>query len=218
MSGWSPFRAEPEGTDEELARQARAGSMAAFEILVQRHEGPIYRFLRSCAGTDSDARELVQATFVAAYQALDQYRCSRAFGPWLFAIARHKFIDHHRARRSRGATEELVGSVEPTESEDPATLLSRREEASVFWNNVRDLVTMDQFQALWLHYHEDLSVREIAESMNRSVVSVKVLLFRARQILVQRLPADPEDRRASQLTKSNPAATSLGQTLSARTL
>jgi RNA polymerase sigma-70 factor, ECF subfamily len=189
MSELAQLTSKLELTDEELARRTRAGSFSAFEVLVQRYEERLYRFLRGCTGNDADARDLVQAVFVSAYQAVGQYRSTRAFGPWLFSIARHKSIDHYRARRSR------VGSPDPRESidpDDPATVLSRREEQADFWARVRGLVSVDQFQALWLHYHEEMSVRDIAAALNRSVVGVKVLLFRARQILLKRLSSNPE--------------------------
>jgi RNA polymerase sigma-70 factor, ECF subfamily len=200
--------------DEELARHAQAGSFAAFETLVQRHETRLYRFLRGCTGGDADARDLVQTTFVTAYQALAQYRPSHPFGPWLFTIARRKFIDHYRAQSARAV------AVDPPESSDPeypATALSRREEQSDFWARVRDLVSVDQFQALWFHYHEELSLRDIAKALNRSVVGVKVLLFRARQILLQRLTSDSALARPRlPAAKSEPAAP-MRQALTGRT-
>jgi len=214
MPELAQFVSELELTDEELARRARAGSFAEFEALVQRHEGRLYRFLRGCTGNDADARDLVQATFVTAYQALGQYRSTRAFGPWLFTIARHKCIDHYRAHRSRVISPDPHESTDP---DDPATVLSRREEQADFWAQVRGLVSVDQFQALWLHYHEEMSVRDIAKALARSVVSVKVLLFRARQILLKRLPSNPKLVPARMpAAKPGPAAP-LRQALTGRT-
>jgi RNA polymerase sigma-70 factor, ECF subfamily len=214
MSEPAQIGSKLELTDEELARRARAGSFPAFEALVQRYEERLYRFLRGCTGNDADARDLAQAVFVTAYQALGQYRSTRAFGPWLFTIARHKFIDHYRAHRSRVISHDPQESTDP---DDPATVLSRREEQADFWARVRGLVSVDQFQALWLHYHEEMSVRDIAKALNRTVVGVKVLLFRARQILLRRLSSNPELVPAKLPTAKPAPAEPLRRALAGRT-
>src|SRR5882672_3841692 len=84
-------------SDEELARQAQAGSLAPFEEVVYRYEGRIYRFVANFCRVEADACEITQETFVRAFQALGQFDARRFFAPWLFTIARRKCLDHHRS-------------------------------------------------------------------------------------------------------------------------
>ena len=159
--------------------------MGSFEELVSRHEGRIFRLLARCCGNESQAEDLTQVTFVTAYRSLHRYDPARAFGAWLSVIARRKFIDHYRKHRVESPMEV---APEPCDLEDPATVLDRREQHRGLWNRVRELLGADQFSVLWLKYQEDLSVREIARLLRRTETSVKVLLFRARQVLLRALP------------------------------
>ena len=166
-------------TDEELARQGQAGSLAAFEELVCRYEAPVYRFVCQRCGNPDDAQDLAQATFVSAFRKLRQFTPGRSFRSWLFAIARNRTIDFLRARR----THESVEPGHLVDSADPATAMEGHEQADALWALARCRLRIEQFEVLWLRYQEDLSVREIARTLRRTETGVKVTLFRARQKL-----------------------------------
>jgi RNA polymerase sigma-70 factor, ECF subfamily len=169
-------------SDQELARLSQAGSLVHFEELVTRHEGRIFGFLVRCCGNEADARDLTQATFVAAHRALHRYQPAGAFAPWLFTIARNKFIDHSRAARPAVDLEDVPGLAQ---ADNPADILARREDEQEIWRRARRILGQDQFEGLWLKYQEDLTIQEIARAMGRTQTSVKVLLFRARQNLLK---------------------------------
>ena len=170
-------------SDEELARQSQAGSLAAFEELVYRYEDRIYGFVANSCRNAADAREVTQDTFVRAFQAIGRFDCQRGFAAWLFTIARRKCIDHHRAAPSL-ADEPLP---ELPDDNDPAELLARQEERQGLWQMARRRLPEAQFQTLWLRFAEELSVAEIAQVLRKTQTHVKVLLFRARQALAREL-------------------------------
>jgi RNA polymerase sigma-70 factor (ECF subfamily) len=172
-------------SDEELARQTQAGSLAAFEELVYRYEGRIYGFAANSCRNGADAREVTQDTFVRAFQAIDQFDCRRGFAAWLFTIARRKCIDQFRA--APPVADEAV--PEPTDDNDPAELLARQEERQDLWGLARRRLPESQFQALWLRYAEGMSVAGIAQVLRKTQTHIKVLLFRARQVLGRELRA-----------------------------
>jgi len=169
--------------DETLARQAVAGEMTAFEELVRRHEGRVYGFLARCTGCEADARDITQETFVAAYRKLGQFAPRQRFASWLFGIARRKLVDHLRARRPATQWED----VELLDPSDPAEHMASQEAETDLWARARRRLPDLQFQALWLRYAEDMSVREIATVLRRTPTHVKVLLFRARTTLAAAL-------------------------------
>jgi len=170
-------------SDEELARQTQAGSLGAFEELVNRYERRVYAFVALLCRNTTDVREITQDSFVQAFRAIRQYDNRRAFGPWLFAIARNKAIDHQRAAPPY-ADEPMP---ELPDCADPAELLSRQEEMAQIWSVARRHLPPIQFQVIWLKYAEELNVAEIARVLGKTRTHVKVLLFRARQGLVARL-------------------------------
>jgi RNA polymerase sigma-70 factor (ECF subfamily) len=177
----------PSVSDEELARQAQAGSLAAFEELVYRYEGRIHAFVAQFCRGGADAGELTQDTFVRAFQRMAQFDSRRAFAPWLFTIARRQCIDRHRREAPR-AEAPLPDAVAEG---DPAELAARREDGQSLWRIARKRLGASQFQALWLHYAEDMSVAQVAQVMGKTRVHVKVLLFRARQTLALGLNRSP---------------------------
>jgi len=182
-------------SDEELARQSQAGSLAAFEELVYRYERRIYGFVLQSCRCSADAREVTQDTFVRAYQAIGQFDPRRIFASWLFTIARRKGIDHFRTASPGGATD----AHELEDHDDPAELASRQDERKYLWQLARRLLPAVQFQALWLRYAEDMDVAEIAQVLRKTRTHVKVLLFRARKSLSLELdrarkPARPPDK------------------------
>jgi RNA polymerase sigma-70 factor (ECF subfamily) len=87
--------------DEELATRAAAGDASAFEILVSRHEGRVYRLAYRLTGSDADAQDVLQDAFLAAYRGLASFRGAARFSTWLHRIATNAALAHRRARRRR---------------------------------------------------------------------------------------------------------------------
>jgi RNA polymerase sigma-70 factor (ECF subfamily) len=174
-------------SDEDLARQSQGGDFAAFEELVSRYENRIYSFVFRSSGSDADAREVTQDTFVRAFSAIAQFDAARPFASWLFAIARRKSIDCFRARIPGD------GQIAPEESDanDPSELLARQEDAQDLWHRARRSLSDSQFQALWLRYAEDMDLAQIGRVLGKTQTHVKVLLFRARNKLAAELETAP---------------------------
>lgn len=194
-------------SDEELAKQARAGSLAAFEGLVSRYEHRIYGFVVRFCRNGTDAAEITQDTFVRAFQAIAQFDCRHTFAAWLFTIARRKCIDHHRAAPPR--SDEPMPDLADTGN--PAEALASREERQNLWDLARQALPELQFQALWFRYAEEMDVAQVARVLRKTRTHVKVLLFRARQTLSReftRLGADTgHPCTLSELPKGSPIET-----------
>lgn len=169
--------------DEELAVLARQGSAAAIEALVCRYEARLYRYAVSVCRDHSDAQEITQDTFVRAWLSLHQFDPKRSFAAWLFMIARRKCIDHLRRPRLQTST----SLPELHDPHDPVSLLSVKEEQGNLWNLARERLSQAQFDTLWMRYAEDMDIAEIAQVLGKTRTHIKVLLFRARIVLVKHL-------------------------------
>lgn len=170
-------------SDEALAHQTQAGSTEAFEELVLRYEQRIFAFVSQSCRNSMDAAEITQETFVKVYQAIAQFDPKRTFAPWLFTIARRKCVDHFRAIPP--TTND--SAPEFADMNDPAEVLAVEDERRHLWALARRILPQSQFDALWLHYVEGMSLAEVAKVLRRPQTYVKVLLFRARKTLGQRL-------------------------------
>ena len=166
-------------SDEELARQTRAGSLTAFEELILRYERRIYAFVLQLCGNSADAAEVTQETFLKAFRNIALYDPRHAFPAWLFTVARRKCIDHHRAAPP------LSDAPEPDRADptDPAEVLASQEDRDNLWALARRVLPPAHFQALWLNYAVEMNVGEIAQVMRRTRTHIKVMLFRARRTL-----------------------------------
>ncbi|MFI5235524.1 MAG: RNA polymerase sigma factor [Gemmatimonadales bacterium] len=87
--------------DVDLVAAYRAGDERAAARLVERHAGPIARFLYSAGAGRSDLDDLVQDTFFRAFRRIDSWRGEAGFRSWLFTIASNLLRDDYRRRKGR---------------------------------------------------------------------------------------------------------------------
>jgi len=186
-------------SDEELACRAREGCADSFEQLMRRFQAPVLHFLRR-RGASCDAEDLLQETFVRAYTNLHRYRPKWRFATWLFTIARRVSINHARRERPAADGEPL----RPAESGEPGPLekMVAEENRRSLWDAAAKTLGQEELTAVWLYYVEEMPTRDIAAVLERSRVSVKTMMFRARRklrILLQNPAAEvsPQCSKAS---------------------
>ena len=88
--------------ERQLVRRLAAGEPEAVEDLVHRYADDVYRFVfNRVGGSAQDAEDVVQETFIAALDAIGNFKGDSKLRTWLFSIASHKAIDQQRwfARR-----------------------------------------------------------------------------------------------------------------------
>lgn len=182
-------------SDEWLVRRCRAGDRTAFNELVSRHYRGIYRLTLRMVGNPTDAEDMTQETFVKAYAALAQFDTAQKFTTWLYAIASHLCIDHARKRRvptvaweeedSEGGIISLVDRL-PDDAPQPDEVLERSELSAQVQRAVLSLPP--KYRAVVVLRHiEDLSIEEIAKTLDMPQGTVKTNLFRARDMLAKKL-------------------------------
>src|ERR1700732_4659068 len=86
-------------TDDRLMNFVRRGDSTAFEILYDRHASELLSFCVYMLASRQDAEDAVQATFAAAYRALNADGRELVLRPWLFAVARNACLSILRKRR-----------------------------------------------------------------------------------------------------------------------
>ncbi len=175
---------EPEEVDEkELIAAARGGDQRAFGSLVERYQNRLFRFILERIGNREDAEDVLQITFVTAYRNLAAYRDKYRFSTWLYTLAYRRTVDRMRQRRNipaEATTDRLVDA-------HPAASMEAEEVHDRLWGLARRVLSDRQHTLLWLRYGEDLDLGEIASVTGLSRTHIKVLLYRARQILARHL-------------------------------
>ena len=178
-------------SDEDLARDARAGSVASFEELARRVQGPLVAFLERRFPSRRDAEDVAQEALVQAWRALASYREGMRWRTWLFTIAYRMAVSRGRAERTPAVAmpaSDRLGDAK----EGPPQLLERRERGERVWATARAVLTEEQVSALWLFHVEELPAMEVARVLDRSWVSVKTMLHRARRKLEPHLASEAD--------------------------
>jgi RNA polymerase sigma-70 factor, ECF subfamily len=98
--------------DTQLVRRILAGDQDAYRQIVVRYESRMIAFLTYMLGEPELARDICQDTFVAAYEALGQWRAEpdTLLGPWLYRIATNRALNAVHARKSRGGKHHPLAS------------------------------------------------------------------------------------------------------------
>jgi RNA polymerase sigma-70 factor, ECF subfamily len=185
-------------TDEELMARFQSGDSDAMEELFARFQKPLFNFFYRMVGRREIAEDLVQETFIKLCRFGHTFCGSNAkFTTWLYSVAGNQCRDHlrHAARRP----ETPVADMEESYSEEdqvelpPPTLespveehLMRMELREELASAIRSLPEKER-TAIMLREYQGMEYKEIAETLGCPIGSVKVLIFRARQRLRERL-------------------------------
>jgi len=186
--------------DRALLDRAQAGDMEGFEALVERHEDRLYGLALRMTRSEADAAEVVQDTFLAAYQNLKNFRGEAAFGSWVHRIAANNALMRLRHQRVVDAVTEELRAPEFTErgslAEVPEVDWSRRADEKVLDEELgrairqgTDALPQGYREVFLLKDVEGLSYEEISEMMGISVPAVKSRLHRARLALREEIDA-----------------------------
>ena len=168
--------------------QARQGDKAAFGMLIEAYQTPVYNLAYRMLRNAREAEEAAQEAFIRAYTRLDSYDPNRKFSTWLLSITSNYCIDLLRKRRA------ILLSIDAPLPPHPALMSDRddRPEVQVMAGEREEIVQSlldelpdDYREAVVLRYWYDLSYEEIAEIMDTTISAIKSRLFRARRQLAQ---------------------------------
>lgn len=175
--------------DEEGAVEAKlivavaAGDRAAFETLVARHQAAVFRFARTIVHAPSEAEDVLQETFLAAWRGAATFRGESAVRSWLLTIARNAALRHGRRRSGEPEVMEPLDVLGERagwgDGSDPETLAIRRESRDAL-QQALDGLSPDDREILLLRDVEGLSGEETAAVLQVGVTAMKSRLHRAR--------------------------------------
>jgi RNA polymerase sigma-70 factor, ECF subfamily len=181
--------------ESTLVAQAREGDARAFGELVRRYEGKIFRLAQHITQNREDAEDVLQETFLKAYEHLDQFKGDSKFYTWIVRIAVNQALMKLRRRKTDKSVslDETIDTGEDTITreiaawdEDPEQRFSREELGEILDTAV-DSLEPPYRSVFVLRDIEELSTEETAEALNLSVPAVKSRLLRARLQLREKL-------------------------------
>jgi RNA polymerase sigma-70 factor (ECF subfamily) len=187
--------------DTDLIQRAVAGEQTAFKLLEKKYRGAITSLIRRMMHAHpNDVEDLVQETFIKAFQALANFNNEYAFSTWLYKIASNHCIDFLRKKRLKAFSidqpiETKDGTVEyeiPDDSTLPDSDLHSRERAEIIIDAINNLPEKYRV-VIRMRHEEDMDYQEIADKLGIPLGTVKAHLFRARAILYKKLKGQMVD-------------------------
>jgi RNA polymerase sigma factor (sigma-70 family) len=168
-----------------------SGDRSAYSQLMDTYFDKVYLRMFKMTGQPDDAEDLTMEAFNKAFSKLDQYTPDFAFSTWLYRIAKNNCIDH--LRRNKKDTDSMVLNKHEAELgitahelanqlPSPEQLMINRQE-TLLLREIVDTLHPKYKDIIKLHYFNELSCEEIAQKLELPEGTVKVRLFRARELL-----------------------------------
>ena len=176
--------------DEELIRKTLAGETDQFGLLVSRYERTVLNLIFRMTGNKTEAEDLAQESFTRAFQALHKFDLTKPFKPWILKIAANLTIN--RLKEPKLASLEELSPSEgqayeiPDHTMIPEQLAHRREIEARLQAEILRLPPRYRL-AFTLRYLEDHSIEGISRITELPPNTVKIHLFRARELLKEKL-------------------------------
>jgi len=181
-------------SDEELAMDAQTGNLDAYDEIVRRYQERIWSFLYKFCPHQSELEDLVQDTFIKAYNNLHRWQPTGTFKSWLMRLAVNTGHDFYRKRRNEPLT--IAQKTHKDAESDPLEEHLEEEAHATQEHPAAELVERimlelkpDDRVVVTLQYYEKMTLQEISEKMDWSLANTKVKSHRARKKLEKALKA-----------------------------
>jgi RNA polymerase sigma-70 factor (ECF subfamily) len=181
---------QPGALEPNLERLVQ-GDREAFAQLVLFYNESLYRWVARLTGNSHAAEDLVQDTFVRAYQAITRLRPDTNLKAWLFRIAHNAYANWVRNRKGKNSL--LPNDV--LDSQAGPEELAQENETSQKLQQAIDKLPEEWKAALLLRTQEDMAFREMAIALGTTEETARWRVYKARQKLMETLEVKREDAR-----------------------
>ncbi len=181
-----------ESEELKIVKQVLNGDLEAYGAIIDKYEKKLLRFVLLISNASKeDAEDIVQDTFISAYQNLADFDAKMSFSAWIYKIARNKAISWHRKNTSKKAGEkvELEEEAFLNLKDDAPSILDDLHTKAAAEKLLEELENLDDKykEVIILKYFEHKSYLEIADILHIPPGSVATLLHRAKAKLKEKL-------------------------------
>lgn len=180
--------------DDVLVKKAIGGSESAYKKLVDKYERALFFHVLKMIKDREQVEDLVQETFVKAFDNLNTYSTNYAFSTWLYRIATNHTIDYLRKKKLKTLSIDKPmktkdGEMEmqlPDESAGTDRNIIRKQRQKIVQHAIDNLPEKYR-RVIELRHMEEKSYQEIADVLDLPLGTVKAHIFRAREMLYKAL-------------------------------
>jgi RNA polymerase sigma-70 factor, ECF subfamily len=187
-------------SDAELVTRIGRRDQAAFEMLMRRYNGKLFRVARAILRDDAEAEDALQDGYFDAYRKIGHFRGESQFSTWLTRIVMNQALMRLRRQKRervvvpfgdrRGPDHELPeADMADDKAESPTDATMRGEVRRILERRIDELPVA--FRTVFVMREvEELTVEETAECLSIPAATVRTRLFRARALLRDALARD----------------------------
>ncbi|MFH5832431.1 RNA polymerase sigma factor [Halalkalibaculum sp. DA3122] len=185
--------------DDTLVKRAIGGNESAYKKLVDKYERAIYFHILKMVRDQKQVEDLVQETFVKAFDNLNSYSTNYAFSTWLYRIATNHTIDYLRKKKLKTLSiDEPVKTRDgdmnmqlPDEHAATDRSLIRKQRQQMVQQAIENLPPKYR-KVIQMRHMEEKSYQEIADILDKPLGTIKAHIFRAREMLYKELKEKKE--------------------------
>ncbi len=181
-----------EQDDAQLVAASQRGDQDAFALLVQRHQRRVFNVVYRMLQDYDEASEITQEAFLAAWQGLPSFRGEASFPTWLYRIAYNCSLRQIEQRKRDRALQTAIQAEQALENSDrekqTESALEIHDRKALLHEHLATLPAKYRI-VLILRHLQEMSYEEMAEILTVPVGTIKTHLFRARNLLKERLLA-----------------------------
>lgn len=171
--------------DEALVNRILAGEKNLFELIIRRYNQRLYRIGLSVLNDDAEAEDAMQTAYILAYENLHKFENRASFGTWLTRIMLNESLARKKKKQrfSNQPERELENTIAMT---TPAHVLMNKELSGALEESIAQLP--EKYRLVFvLREIENMSIKEISETLGIEESNTKVRLNRAKTMLREHL-------------------------------
>ncbi|MBF8964155.1 RNA polymerase sigma factor [Pontibacter sp. FD36] len=180
-------------SDVAVVERVLDGDVSLYELLMRRHNQKLYRVIRSYLKQEQEVEDVMQETYMKAFEKLAQFRSDAMFSTWLIRIGINKALARLREKKKLSSATYLLDQPESLSSLLSQMNAANPEQAAIR-QEVKQLVERaidsipEKYKIVYtLREMEDMSIHDIAQCLDLSESNVKVRLHRAKSMLKESL-------------------------------
>ena len=168
-------------TIKELVLSAKNGNKKAFDKLYKLTSNDVWFTCVSLLKDEENAKDIMQETYITAFLKLDTLKDEEKFCGWLTAIATNKSKNKLKGKVEYQIDDEiLIAETETDELMLPEEYINKAEKRKVLLQIIEDTLSFNQYQVVLMFYFNELSIAEIAQTLEISEGTVKSRLNSSR--------------------------------------
>lgn len=180
--------------ESEVIRRILAGEKELYEILVRRNNQKLYRIIRTYLKDEAEIADIMQNSYLKAFTKLYQFKLASSFSTWLIRIGINEALARLKEKGKLVHLNEQLTNLRPNtilEIPDSKQLNPQekmiRNEAKQLLENAIDHLDIKYKTVYILKEVEEMSLKEISIALDISIANVKVRLYRAKEMLKEKL-------------------------------